>query len=295
VAEPLKATFFAFSKREHRGVLRRAALTHAALLFVTAIVAVLANSVVLGALFQGQERSEPAGPIAQMMWLFSVLMAALIYFVLMASYEAACLRWLIRGETKGFGGFSLAGDTARVWLGQWLWLAIAIPFLIVAGLVVTIVTQFFPTLAAVEGLPGLTWPVAWALLISPLALRLAPGNATSVGRRKFAYFDAWRVTKDRFRALGGSYLIVWLLWIIALVVVFFALSIPVFAVTGDNAERAPLINALMSGVSLLTIVGANMLATLLLAGVNARAVLAAAREGKIDGVDSPGDVARVFE
>ena len=76
---------------------------------------------------------------------------------------------------------------------------------------------------------------------------------------------------------------------------FFALSIPVFAVTGDNAERAPLINALMSGVSLLTIVGANMLATLLLAGVNARAVLAAAREGKIDGVDSPGDVARVFE
>lgn len=293
--EPLKAKFFAFSKRERRGVLRQAAGTHFALMIATAVIAVAVNSVVLSAVVQGQGRSAQLGPTVQMMLFFSVLVAAFVYFILMASFEASCLRWLIRGETKGFGGFSLSGDTWRVWLGQWLWLAIAIPFLIVAGLLVTAAAQFVTAFAAFQALSGMTWPLVWAVLVSPLALRLAPGNAASVGRRKFAYFDGWRVTSSRFRALAGSYLIVWLVWVVALVVVFFALGMLVFAFTGDNSERAPLINTLMSGVLIVTIAVGNMVATFLLAGVNARAVLAAAGEGKIEGVATPDDVALVFE
>lgn len=295
MAEPLKATFFAFHKRERRGVLWRATLTHAALLLAAAIIAVVLNAGLLGAMAQNQTNAQPPGPIALMMWFFTVLVAVFVYFIVMASYEAACLRWLIRGETKGFGGFSLAGDTWRVWLGQWLWFVISLPMLLIASLLVSVGVAYFRAIVLYESLIPLAAFGLWALLTSPLALRLAPGNAASVGRRKFAYFDAWTVTTDRFRALAGSYLIVWTIWAVALVVVFLGLGMPVFAVLGDDGDRAPLINELMFSVLAITIVSGNMLAAFLLAGVNARAVLAAAREGKIDGVDTPDDVARVFE
>ncbi|MBI3438322.1 MAG: hypothetical protein HY054_06685 [Proteobacteria bacterium] len=291
--EPLKATFFAFRRREQRGVLRRTSVAHAGLLLASGGAGVLANANLLARMAQGTAQDIDAAATA--LWLATFVTWSVLYFLTMASYEAACLRWLIRGEMRGLSGLSLGADTMRVWLGQWLWAGLTIPLFIVGVLVVSFVLEFLHTTPEQAGGPGVLSAVSWAIPAAPLALRLAPGNAASVGRRRFAYFDAWRVSAGRFRALTGSYLIVWFLWAVIGTVVLAGFSICVFAILGDNSERAPLINTLMLGAMALTLVVGNMWVTFLLAGVNARAVLAAAREGKIDGVDTPDDVARVFE
>jgi hypothetical protein len=291
MAEPLKATFFAFRKRERRGVLWRATLAHAAFLLICAVAGAVMNVASLSNLLGGGGGADPG---AAGLWLATLGTAIVVYFMTMASYEAACLRWLVRGEVKGFGGVSLDADMVRVWLGQWLWFLITVPLLVVASLITAIAFEVFRVGVSGSSQEGATFFALWVVVSAPVALRLAPANAASVGRRKFAYFDAWSVTRERFRALGGSFLVVWLIWAACMIVVFFGLGMLVFALTGGDRGRAPLISGLMFGVMLLTVVIANMVAASLLAGVNARAVLAAARESKIEGVATPDDVAEVF-
>jgi hypothetical protein len=132
----------------------------------------------------------------------------------------------------------------------------------------------------------------WLATIAPFGLRVSAGNAASVAKRRFAYFDGWAVSRNRFRTLFGSFLALWLIW----VAIWFALFVGGAYLNGliaDDVAQPALYDQLMTFDLLISISVANLVLTFLSAGVNARAVIAAGEEGKITGVSA--DVASVFD
>jgi len=133
-----------------------------------------------------------------------------------------------------------------------------------------------------------------------IGVRLAPAAATSIARRRFAFFEAWKVTKGRFWALFGSFFVLMLVYIVALLF-FIGVGFGAFAsvfVSGapPTAETlAALItpsNIALVGMLYGLLIVSGVFYVVLSFGVNARAVIAAIDEGKIDG-QSP-NVAEVF-
>lgn len=288
MAAPLKATFFAFRRRERGGVLLRATLVH-----VVLCVALFVAFGAFYALYAGQASDASAGAPAPPP-LLGLLLLIFLYCVVTASYEAACLRWMIRGETGGFTGFSLGGDTWRVYSGYWIWFLIGfgtyVPLMLVVGMIGSVAAPTQDPIVRLIPLYG-GW-LLWALLIFPIALRFAPGNAASVAQRKFSYFASWRASQGQFWALFGSFITLWIIWLFVFVALMFALAFAVFSSFGDNSANATLVNLVMSGGMLLSLFAANFVLAFLCAGVNARAAAAAIAEGRLDGASE--DVAEVF-
>ena len=312
MAEPLDATFFAFRKRQQGGV-----LTGLSIAFVVAMILLFVGWVALAALAfgasYGQFATSSAPPLAAMGgMMLSYFLLLFGMFVLIAAYEAGCLRWMIRGERKGLFGLAFDADTWRVYGGYWLWLV----FVIVGYLL------FALAIAVLGGIGAMVFqdaPVAvmiWMVLaviaclcgVIYLAVRTAPAAATSIGMRRFAFFDAWKVSKGRFWPLFGSYFLLIVCYVIAILVLwgvtFGSAYMAMFSASaaGDPSAASnamaqmlgtPAAIALYVGVQLVGLVIATVFYVLNF-GVNARAVLAAGEEGKIEGLINP-DIAKTFE
>lgn len=228
MAEPLNATFFAFRKREPGGVLLRATLAFAivAAVLVAAFIGVFFASLapvlnwyseVLGAA-ASQDTSSienlgiPAGfgmlALGGLIWTF-------FFAVLYASFEAACLRWLIRGETGGFMGLTLGADTWRVYSSYWIWFLLYMGFSIAMGIIVVAIIGALTVASSGDPAAAVSGMVAGYVLqyatLAYFATRFAPAAATSIARRKFSFFDVWKVTKGRFWALFGSFFLLMLI------------------------------------------------------------------------------------
>ena len=321
MAEPLNATFFAFKKREQSGVLLRLTLA-----FVIVAIVLCA---VFGVLFWSS-----LGPLLE--WYVQVLEAAATndsaaieaaglpagffgviggillwmfpFYILCAAFEAGALRWMIHGETNGFMGLSLGGPTWRVWATYWLWLLLNIAFSIVMSVLMGVMVGV--TAVGSGGDPAATltvMPVVYVIQYAVMiyfGVRLAPAAATSVARRKFAFFDSWTVTKGRFWPLLGSFFLLYVLYVlvsIVFVVVFFAMVLGPAAPDLASAANDPaqlnqvFLDVVRSYLQSLSnpqnwiIIGALQLAGTIVGvvfyiamyGVNARAAQAALQEGKI--------------
>jgi hypothetical protein len=134
-----------------------------------------------------------------------------------------------------------------------------------------------------------------------LSTRLAPAAATAVSERRFALFDAWKTSSDRFWALFGAFFLLWLIYIVLVCGISFAwlswavgprladifgagsdptaVSIAINQATMD-AMAAPGGMFVYFGVTLATWIIA-VLFYVASFGVNARAAQAALEEGKI--------------
>src|SRR5262245_16089078 len=143
--QALNATFFAFRKRERGGVLMTATIAYVVLAFgMFALFAALNWHAVadyatwaasMGENAAKVDPNDPSAVFAAMMPPASVMGLGPSYFllllgtyILLAAYEAACLRWMIHGEVKGLFGLSLGADTWRVWFSYWLWLILLVLF-----------------------------------------------------------------------------------------------------------------------------------------------------------------------
>jgi hypothetical protein len=293
MAAPLKATFFAFKRRDRGGVLTSITAVHAVLALALFVAFVAANFGYIAAVAAGEDPEEVGSELEATLFVVSFVLGAMAYYVVTASYEAACLKWMIRGETSGFRGFSLGLDTWRVYGGQWIWFAVFVVLTIVASVLLAMFGAQ-PRLG-LQAYPALTAFAGWAVVVAPLALRLAPGNAASVARRRFAYFDGMRVTQGRSLALFGSFFIVWLIWALLFAAIWLgSWFFTYLALGGDETEleSADVNLGVLSCFSLGLFI-ANMALAFLSAGINARAVIAAAENGKLEGVLT--DVAAVFE
>lgn len=320
MAEPLNATFFAFRKREKGGALLGTSIAYViiAAVLIGAFIAINLQSLsgamsAYMSLIQQSVQSPKATPdYTGFLTSFSSLAGSyfvflFLVFLLLASYEAACLRWMIRGERGGFLGLTLGADTWRVWLGYWVWLVLAIGFyLLFVAIIAATTIGGFAAIGASKG--GATAPIAglamfggfllaFAVVIY-LAVRLAPGAAASIISRKFAMFDAWRATRGRFWALFGAFFLVYLIYILVVLImeIVFGAVMGVAAISAMSGKSDPstVLAGLMSPGTMITM-GALYLGVIVIAmvfyvalfGVNARAVLAAAEEGKLPGVAPP--------
>jgi hypothetical protein len=261
MAEPLNATFFAFRKRERGGVLLRASIAFivVALLLYAAFIAVFwaqlgpivswyADMITIAAsgqtdpsAMQGMTLPEGIGAMALggIVWLF-------FFCVLYAAYEAACLKWMIHGETGGFMGLSLGADTWRIYSTYWLWFALYLGFSIVMAILLAIVMMVI----AMTSLGGggdptamfVALPVYYVIhygLMIYFGTRFAPAAATSIARRKFSFFQAWTVTKGRFWALFGAFFLLFLIYLVWMIAYF---AIWVVAVAGPVAPDLSTVN-----------------------------------------------------
>lgn len=319
MAEPLKATFFALKRRD-RAVLLPATVIYAIIagLIIAAFLALnwgtLTNFFALireqpDALSDEEGLRIFAGMMGIFGWLFLLLFP---FYIATAAYEAACLRWMIRGEAPGLFGLTLNADTWRVWGVYWAWMLTQW----VVGFVVSILTFpfMFMMMGDIMAQGGSTEPDSAAMMelqlktqalsflqyipLAFLGIRLGPAAATSIARKQFSFFEAWNVTRDRFFALFGSYALLWVIFAIAYGALAIAAYYPVFGqFFGDTIGAWPNVPAeetfdrymeiFFSPTSWINIgagyAGALVLSliySLLSYGINARAVLAAIEEGK---------------
>jgi hypothetical protein len=136
-----------------------------------------------------------------------------------------------------------------------------------------------------------------------ISVRLAPAAATSVAERKFAFFDAWKVSRERFWALFGAFLLLWLIYTVAVSIVIgmwmgaTMVNVMTDAMNrgaGDPAQAAEAINAaVLNAIStptglisyvVMQIASMALAVTFYIAmyGVNARAAAVALEEAKIE-------------
>jgi hypothetical protein len=330
MAEPLNAAFFAFRKREKSGVLLQAALgfTIAMVVVSVAFFAAFASSLMplvqwYGGMIAAAANNDTAAmeqlgfPAAFGMLFLGILVWMLALFVLFAAFEAACLRWLIRGESGGgLMGLTFGADTWRVYSGYWMWFLLYIAFYMVMGIVMGVVIggATFGMMASSGGgdasgalgalaLLPVVYIVQYGLMIF-FGVRMAPANAASIARKKFAFFDAWKITKGRFWPLLGAFAI-WYLIYFGVVMVFYIIMfatvmtslIPIFSQMGTDptamaGAEAQILQAYAQAFSspqtwivigvlylLITIVGVVFYVACF--GINARAAQAALEEGKI--------------
>ena len=315
MAESLNATFFAFRKREEGGgVLLQTTIAFALLTIAItglffwfnwqAIVDYMNWAMTLG---QAAEKTD--NPFAATMPPASVmalgpayLLFMVAYYLLLASYEAACLRWMIRGERGGFFGLALNSDTLNVYLTYWVWWLLAIAFYIVAlivgvGLAFALGAgvQASPEQGGALGLGVFITILVVLLLLVYFGVRLAPAAATSIARKRFAFFDAWTVTRGRFFSLLGSFLLLFVIYIVAAMVLVGGLGAVMagglvghIGASGEPSSAQELAAmfaspsvwipiAILYGLSL----AGGFVFYVALFGVNARAAQAALAEGKI--------------
>ena len=327
MAEPLNATFFAFRKREKSGVLTQAAVGFAIgmIVITVAYLAAFASAwLPLAQWYGGVLNAASSNDTAAMetlgfppalgtlvlgsfVWMFAL-------FVLLAAFEAASLRWLIRGESGGgLLGLSFGADTWRVYSGYWVWFLLYMAFSIVMAIVFGGLIAGFAMTAGASGdgagavgalaLIPIFYVVQYGLMIF-FGVRLAPANASSIARKKFAFFDAWKVTSGRFWSLLGAF-VIWYVIYSVVVLVFYGImfatilssALPMLSQVGASPEdfvgaeaqiMQAYVQAFMQPQSwailgvlyvLITIVGVVFYVACF--GINARAAQAALEEGKI--------------
>src|SRR5262249_50913455 len=135
MAEPLKATWFAFRKRERGGVLLGATTAYIVISLAILAAFVAVNWSAFGPVgdwyvrfvstaLQHTGERPPTPPPELLSILPGYLLVLFVTFILLAAYEAACLRWMVRGETGGLFGLTFGADTWRVYAGYWVWFGV---------------------------------------------------------------------------------------------------------------------------------------------------------------------------
>ncbi|WP_135210006.1 hypothetical protein [Vitreimonas flagellata] len=329
MAEPLKATFFTLQHRD------RAVLLPATLVLLVGLVVMIGafaaiNWGMISRMFALLQQF-PGGPevlteadgmaMFQGMMLMFLSMILLLFpmYLLIAAYEAACLRWMIRGEVKGFAGFALDHDTWRVYGVYWCWYILQFLVSFAASIIMMpVIFMTMPGLVTGDGAIDHEQMWRWQLSVQlPLSLvqyipllffgvRFAPSAAVSIARRRFSFLEAWPVTRGRFWALLGSFALLMLIngaamalvmgaayWVLfsAMLTQWFADGWPMSGGFPDVTDQQ--IAQLMQQVfrpQTFMVLGAlyaallliTLVYTLLSYGVNARAALVALEEGKIE-------------
>lgn len=325
--QPLNATFFAFKKRDRGGVLMGASLAYLVITVVVLGAFIALNYQGIGEIVtwygglvaQAAQGHEPdpqtmTFPAGLGMFALTLIPFMFVFYVLFAAYEAACLRWMLRGETGGLFGLTLGADTWRVYAGYWIWfglyiaLSIVFTFLTFLAMGVTVFSGGGNNAEAAAMPAVLLVSLVRLIIMLFFAIRLAPAAATSVGLQKFSFFKAWTVTKGRFWALLGAFLIVVLIafvgeiiFIGALLMVIGASVMSQIMSAGANPSAADveaILSALMTPQNAVILIVAyaillvlSLIIYVLFFGINARAVQAAIEDGKIGGAHAEGSIA----
>ena len=319
MAEPLNATFFTLKHRD-RAVLLPATIVLVVIVSLLGLAFLALNWNTLNHLrdvfaIASADTKDPSRALAFISGIFGLIATTLLlmiplYFAF-AAYEAACLRWMIRGEAPGFFGWRFDHDMWRVYGIYWCWVAAHLSVGMVVGtLMMPIMFATMPMFANGGASPDLQTMMRWQFSVQlPLSMlqyaplifigvRFGPAAATSIARQRFSFLEAWTVTRGRFWQLLGSFALLWLVAGLAMALVLALTAGPIFAQVWplfqgiwqkpSEANMHAYLNAFFSPQTLLLIglgyVGYFVVLlglALMSYGVNARAALVALEEGKI--------------
>jgi hypothetical protein len=132
VAQPLNAAFFTLKRRD-RAVLLPATIVLIVVVALIAAAFVALNWNMLSQLPQwlsmnAVDAKNPERALSLVGGAFGLVGSAFLLmiplYLCVAAYEAACLRWMIRGEAPGLFGWRFDDDTWRVYGVYWCWLAV---------------------------------------------------------------------------------------------------------------------------------------------------------------------------
>jgi hypothetical protein len=322
--QPLNATFFAFQKRDGKVLLPAGVAFAIALLALFAIGGGVMYCLLGGTHFvdwfrgmiavaaKGGTPSPPPNLSAFFLIVPVQFIMLFLVFVLLASFESSCLRWMIRGQRSGPLNLCFGADMWRVFGTYWFWVVFFVCSIIVFWIYMLLLGLAERAIAGANN-PGLAvlvaliaclvWIAGWIYAV----VRLAPAAATSIGIGRFAPQDAWIATRGRFWALFGAFLLLFVIYFVASIVisqitmgVFFATimnSLDWTKIGADpeafaEAYRTAVLQAVQTlfaspttialyigGALALRVVG--LVFYVLFYGVNARAVQAALEEGKL--------------
>jgi hypothetical protein len=248
------AALFAFKKRERRFVLTRAVLTYLAarVLVMAAMVALawpLLQPVItwyfdaIRSVINGGAMSPP--PLPALYALAPIVLASgLLSMILVAALEAACLRWMLRGEQGGPLVLNLGADTWRVFALYWTWFFAGLLFLIAVVafyVVLRLLGGLHQALGVVTLLLGALAPLALAALAIWFSVRLAPAAALSIANQRFTFFGAWAATRGIFWPLLGGFVIVFVGYLVVAMIAGALLRLP-FATALEPVWRDLVLN-----------------------------------------------------
>ena len=247
MTEPLKATFFALKHRD-RGVLLPATGVFVVIVALLAAAFVALNWDALAHFrdwfLTARDGKDPSRALAVISRVFllvgSVFLFMIPLYFAFACYEAACLRWMIRGEAPGVFGFIVNNDVWRVYGVYWCWFIAHMA----VGMVMSIFMMpiMFLTMGDMMRHPGdaqamMHWQFSVQLPLTLLqyvpliflGVRFGPAAATSIARKRFSFLEAWTVTRRRFWELLGSFALLWVLAGLAWALIFAATIAPMIA------------------------------------------------------------------
>lgn len=313
MAEPLKATFFALQKRD------RAVLLPATLVFILILAALVAafvalnwgtiqnfREIVTSAASQSEMGEEEALRFVSSLFGFigTIFLFLFPLYLTVAAYEAACLRWMIRGEAPGVFGLTIDNDVWRVYGVYWCWFIAQ--FVVSTAVSILTMPLVFMMMGEVMRDPSPEGMMRWQLTVQlPLSLlqylplifigvRFGPAAATSVLRKRFAFFDAWKVTDGRFWTLLGSFAVLWFFAGIVIIGGSIPLTMhmwPYFTAMWPAPSEGAVESYLKAyfepqilirvGLAYGVFLVAALWLSVMAYGVNARAALAAQADGKI--------------
>lgn len=300
----LDVTFFAFRKRDKRLVLTRAAIGYFILyLAISAVLLALSwNSLgaliawyggALGEAMQGGELPPPPIEVAGIVPY--AFIAGIFSLAIFAAFEAACLRWLVRGESDGgLLGLRVSADTWRVFATYFMWLGLFVAFTVLIALfyvLTALIADMGGAARLIAMVLGALAPLGFIALLIWGAVRFAPAAAASIARRRFAFFEAPRITRRVFWPLLGAFVILWVGYVVIVMIVGSIVQIPAQNVmapvvaemmTGGGDVGPRMVEAMSSpvylasmGASIVVSAIAGIVFYIAMFGVNARAVLAA--------------------
>lgn len=310
---PLDATFFAFRKRERSFVLAAASVAYYLLLTLVMVAFVALtwgswSAVIawyMSAFSVMSEGGTPSSPDPQIFLALApyALASIPVSLLLFAMFEAACLRWLVRGEAGGgLFGLKLDADTWRVLGVYGLWVVLFIAGICLLGLfygLVVTVSSLGGVAQIVAMILGGLAPIGFLALLLWAAVSFAPAAATSVGRKKLTFLSARKVSGPRYWPLFTSFLLVIVGYLVLATVISAIVQIPlnnamapIMAAAlndGDTARIMTLVREAFLTPTMIAVLAGNMLASFALAtvyyvamfGVNARAFEAAVEAGDV--------------
>jgi hypothetical protein len=236
---PVNAALFAFRKRERAFVLTRATIVYLLARVLMGVALLAATWPLWRGFFEwyldairavggGGEPTMP--PLETFLALAPWMgLSGLLSMLLFAAFEAACLRWMIRGETGGPLGLNLGADTWRVFAIYWIWALLAVAVCIAAALLLLALRA----LAGLHGvlqiltmLLGALAPLGIASVLLWVGVRLAPAAATSVAYKRLTFFGAWPLTRGKFWPLLGAFVIVFVGYLVAALITQTLLRMP---------------------------------------------------------------------
>lgn len=319
------AAFDAFRKRGRGGVLTSASIGYVIgmLVLVAGFLALTWSSLgafgtayydVVSASMLGETISDPNDPrlMALMQSVGGVAGFGLIFiffvYLLLAAFEAAVHRWLVRGETGGgLLGLNLGADTWRLYACYWIWFFVYLGLSLGIGIGLAVVLGVLGVaLAGAQADPGmmigltiLIMCVFYAALFYVL-IRLAPATAVTVGLQRIAFFKAWTATRGRFWSMLGAFVLLFVVYLViyallagaAVATVLgpmlgsFAGGAPPDAQTFLASLAQPATLAVLGGLYLV-LLAAGMVFYVAFMGVNARAARVAIAEGRLGGAPAP--------